>query len=110
MADDRFDADSGAGGHSLASFGVGALRFADRRWRSDSSSPAGRRPAVGSPTGVSLNASIVPSDGQGPYSDEPTGDPQGGETTGGSGGPGSGSGDDRRRGPAAGRAAAAAAR
>jgi hypothetical protein len=47
---------------------------------------------VGSPTGVSLDASIVTGDGQGPYSDEPTGDPEGGDTAGGSGGPGSGSG------------------
>ncbi len=47
---------------------------------------------IGSPTGVSLNASVVTSDSQGPYSDEPTGDPQGGETAGGDGGPGSGSG------------------
>ncbi|HEY1785413.1 MAG TPA: hypothetical protein VGG30_07675 [Pirellulales bacterium] len=47
------------------------------------------RPA-GSPAGLSLNAQVVSSDGQGPYSDEPTGDPEGGETAGGSGGPGSG--------------------
>ncbi|HEX4143815.1 MAG TPA: VWA domain-containing protein [Pirellulales bacterium] len=52
----------------------------------------GPPPPVGSPGGVSLDASIVSGDGQGPYSDEPTGDPEGGQTAGGSGGPGSGSG------------------
>ena len=52
----------------------------------------GPAPPVGSPTGVSLNASVVATGGEGPYSDEPSGDPQGGDTTGGDGSAGSGGG------------------
>ena len=46
----------------------------------------------GSPNGVALNAGIVSAGDQGLYSDEASGDPQGGETVGGSGGPGTGNG------------------
>jgi hypothetical protein len=54
-----------------------------------------RSPATpGLPTGTSINASVVTGDIQGPYSDELSGDPQGGETVGGSGGAGLGNGGD----------------